>query len=755
MSFAEYQAHGWALCRIEPGKKAPLADDWNEPENALSQQDCLDIEEIGCGAGLMHALSGTCALDIDNLDLARPFLAEHGVDVDALLNAPEAVKIMSGRAGRAKLLYRMKLPMRTLKPKDSGIELRSATSQGKSVQDVLPPTIHPDTKKPYAWVYGDKMLGHWSNPPPIPSTLLALWRSLASAVPLNPQQSPRTDVTIDTVRKAMYQKIKREKLDVGNHDDWLKIGMALHDQTGGAQEGLELWDQWSATDDSTRDDGSPRYQGMDALKVRWVSFSSGTGKNVVTLQADVAQVPADKAEFEVEPEVDDEESTAAKLKAQAELKKAEAQALLEKRLVFVRNLEKYFDTERHRIILTESGLRHQFQPMMPRRSRGKLDPVELLRDSTTKRFVDGLGFHPGQGPTFKSKGDTYANAYRNRLPEPLEPTTSELEKIDWLFGRIADVPYREWLVQFYAHVVQYPGVKIKSAPLIWSDIQGNGKTTLTKVIPALLVGEEYSQDVTSGLLESPHNDYLTGKWHIYLDEFRAGSRGERQAISKKVEVWIANDTVAMNPKGLPGYTTPNHFFVTASSNDDDAASISNQDRKWAILEFLAKQMTPREVSWLYHEFLLTPRAGGVLRHYFMNQPILDFVASASAPKTESRKEMIEASIATDLEALMMAYEERSGIFARDVVVIGEAMTYIHKHTPARPNAHRVGKILARAPFNGTCKRIRVGQNLYRVAILKNHAKWANASGKDIMGHIEGLDDDASVDHVPTDEELLA
>jgi hypothetical protein len=174
-------------------------------------------------------------------------------------------------------------------------------------------------------------------------------------------------------------------------------------------------------------------------------------------------VPAGKEEFEVEPETDDEESTAAKLKKQAEAKKADAQALLEKRLVFVRNLEKYFDTERHRVILTEAGLRHQFQPMMPRRSRGKLDPVELLRDSTTKRYVDSLGFHPGEGPDVHSE--------RRHLCQLVSETgyQSRLNRLlrSWKRSTGCSVgspmfPYREWLVQFYAHVVQYPGVKIKS-----------------------------------------------------------------------------------------------------------------------------------------------------------------------------------------------------------------------------------------------------------------------------------------------------
>jgi hypothetical protein len=752
MSFNEYVAHGWALCGIDAGKKAPTYDNWNEPDHALTEQEAEGVD----GAGLMHALSGTCALDIDNLELARAYLAERGIDVDALLKAPEAVRINSGKPNRAKLLYRMKFPMRTIKPKESGIELRCATADGKSVQDVLPPTIHPDTKKPYTWVYGDAMLGHWSNPPPIPANLLAVWRELAAQTPpeaTSPQ--PKVNATVETIRKAIHRYIAKEHKDVTNYEDWLDVGMRLHDQTRGAQEGLEIWDEWSATDESTREDGTPRYQGFVACKAKWLTFGQGAGSKVGMTHL-IAQEPAEKEEFDVEPEAEsEEETTAALLKQQAEMKRAEAQAELEKRLVFVRNVEKYFDTERHRVILTESGLRHQFTPMMPKRSKGRLDPVELLKESTTKRYVDAIGFHPGQGPIFKSGGDSYANTYRNRLPKPLQPTVEELEKIDWLFGRITDIPYRDWLIQFYAHVVQYPGVKIKSAPLIWSETEGNGKSTLVKAIPALLVGAEYSREVNTGLLASDFNDFLLGAWHVNLTEFRAGSRGEREAITKKTENWIADDTVAMHQKGLAGYTMPNHFFVTASSNFDDAAQVTNNNRKWAVHELRAAQFTDAEREWIYTNFLLTDRAAGVLRHYFLNTPIVDFKPGAAAPVTADRQEMIEASVSSDVELLRTAFDERSGLFARDVVLVPEVTSFVHKNTPARPSGHRIGKILARAPFNGKPARIRVGDSRYHVVIIRNHDRWAGAYGKDIMDHIQGVDEDASIEHEPTDEELLA
>src|SRR5450631_25547 len=101
VKFSEYTAAGWKLCGIDKGKKGPLYPKWQLNPIEPDAVDGLD------GAGLMHALSGTCALDIDNMARARPWLADKGIDVDALLAADDAVQIDSGRPGRAKLLYRL------------------------------------------------------------------------------------------------------------------------------------------------------------------------------------------------------------------------------------------------------------------------------------------------------------------------------------------------------------------------------------------------------------------------------------------------------------------------------------------------------------------------------------------------------------------------------------------------------------------------------------------------------------------------
>lgn len=286
MSFADYAKHGWKLCAIAKGKKLPDYAQWNQrpiPDDAV---DGLD------GAGLLHALSGTCALDLDSLSKARPWLAERGVDIDALLNDERAVRVESGRTDRSKLLYKLSTPLRTLKPTDSGLELRCATTEGRSVQDVLPPTVHPITKRPYFWAYGEPLLGDWRNLPPIPASLLALWRQLTA-------EAPRIEQTGPTLQTKALEALIADRDPDCLYDEWLKVGMAVHHETSGSAAGFAVWDAWSAK--------GQKYKGPADLKVHWLSFNSGGGKRVVTVASLRRESPAGADEFD---EIVDEPGTA-------------------------------------------------------------------------------------------------------------------------------------------------------------------------------------------------------------------------------------------------------------------------------------------------------------------------------------------------------------------------------------------------------------------------------------------------------------
>lgn len=174
---AEYMAAGFKLCRIATGSKGPKYENWqNKP---------VSVDQVSHeGLGLIHALSGTCAIDLDHYEGAVAWLEIRGIDLRALLADDHAVQIKSGRPNHGKLVYRLPkgiMPLITAQVKTPDgsmmIEFRCASSNGTGCQDVLPPTIHPETGKAYEW----DGAGDFNNLPDLPQELLNVWQGLLAA----------------------------------------------------------------------------------------------------------------------------------------------------------------------------------------------------------------------------------------------------------------------------------------------------------------------------------------------------------------------------------------------------------------------------------------------------------------------------------------------------------------------------------------------------------------------------------------------
>jgi hypothetical protein len=167
-----YAALGWALVPIPAGSKAPKGFGW---QNNPASPDYWQANPSH-NMGLLHERSLTVALDIDHVENTRLVFEELGIDYDAIMSsAPRIV----GRMDRGKVLFaapdglnlstrKISWPSRDNPMKTEVVfELRAG-----AVQDVLPPSIHPDTGKPYTWDGPSLDQGL----PPIPEPLLILWR---------------------------------------------------------------------------------------------------------------------------------------------------------------------------------------------------------------------------------------------------------------------------------------------------------------------------------------------------------------------------------------------------------------------------------------------------------------------------------------------------------------------------------------------------------------------------------------------------
>lgn len=185
---------GFGLVSMPLGSKGPRHKGWNEPENAITNRLIAHREWSGepKNMGLLHSVSGTATLDIDHREWTELALAALGLKLDDLQSAVA----IRGKNGVKPLflipdgieLSRVSLawPHPTEKQKDKhGQETDRPVSvtlfelRAGDVQDVLPPSIHPDTGLPYEWVGEPRTRQDITTLPP---ALLDLWQNWTERV---------------------------------------------------------------------------------------------------------------------------------------------------------------------------------------------------------------------------------------------------------------------------------------------------------------------------------------------------------------------------------------------------------------------------------------------------------------------------------------------------------------------------------------------------------------------------------------------
>lgn len=134
--FTKYFESGYSVIPLRRASKAPFIEGWQRYCQELPTEEQIEQWEEGKhNLGLcLGPASGVVALDIDT------------DNIDTLRLAPRSPCVKRGAKGETRFFkWKPSIESRTLKEK--GVEI---LSQGR--QTVMPPSIHPDTKKPYEWL---------------------------------------------------------------------------------------------------------------------------------------------------------------------------------------------------------------------------------------------------------------------------------------------------------------------------------------------------------------------------------------------------------------------------------------------------------------------------------------------------------------------------------------------------------------------------------------------------------------------------
>ncbi len=302
---------GWLIWRYEPnpGKAKPLkvphyvgGGKRGSPGSAKDRAR-LASYEAACAAAAKQGFDGVgfatldsfgvVALDFDNC------VGEQGVhpEVERIVAPTYAEVSPSGTGVRAFFMGQLD-NRKDSKGEPFGLEVFSTkgfvTFTGRPLDSTL-------------------LLGTEGTVAPITKEVLALHaarfgeRAASPAASNDPlmEFEPTLDMPLDRVAALLQTFPDDLPYESSTGPSWLGIGMALHHETGGSEEGFELWDEWSSQ--------SPKYSSSEYGRRRWESFNQ-SGRVMLTLRSIIkwaGDLGADIDLSPLTPEEFDEEAKAA------------------------------------------------------------------------------------------------------------------------------------------------------------------------------------------------------------------------------------------------------------------------------------------------------------------------------------------------------------------------------------------------------------------------------------------------------------
>lgn len=466
-----------------------------------------------------------------------------------------------------------------------------------------------------------------------------------------------------------------------NSDTWLKVGMAIYHQTKGSDYGWELFDKFSSL--------SPDKYDEDNNKKRWESFGRHKKSNPVTFASVIDLAGGAKAKTAIivdnlDRNLDTLDDITEQLKKLANchldnlqldtaLKKvssrykaltgtAPTQAALKKELkrlrehkesgdfvddyIFLTGLGEYMNRETKTTMGPRSfNVKHNRET--PPNNDGEAQSATMYADNIID-CVHASMYVPAFGDVFTHGQVDYFNTYK---PNILTPCKDKYNIVERVKGHIAHLlpneEEQELVINYLAHNVQFPGVKIQWAMLL-QGVQGDGKSLLAEMMQ-LILGVNNVRVMNPQTLESSFTGWAVGQCMTFIEELKIDNYRKYEVINN-IKPYITNSAIEVTKKGVDPQVhinTTNYFALT---NFKDAIPIDENDRRYCIL-FSQWQRKDKLVEWMskndnyYHKLYEDMRNSVYVLYEWLNTHSIpqSFKDMKRAPVTNAKNMMINLS----------------------------------------------------------------------------------------------------------------
>ncbi len=394
-----------------------------------------------------------------------------------------------------------------------------------------------------------------------------------------------------------------------------------------------------------------------------------------------------------------------------------AAEIVGRRYIYIIDTEQFIDlsnTTRLSPMALRRAHRHEVEQM----------DEELLSDPTTEKLAC-VTYWPGQERfVVEEHGTAEARKFNLWTDGGCEAHSGEPELFNNHMALLfPDEIARGHILDYFACIVQRPGVKIHWAPLIKGK-QGIGKSYLLRVMKHVL-GRTNVREVTTEEITSEFNPWAEASQIVFIEEIMAIGRRE---ITNKLKPIVTSPTITINDKGVKRYVIPNRMNLCLFSNEEVPLLLDDDDRRFFVYESPLRDQGEEYYNRLFDA--LDEHELHLIRGLLENRDISKFNPKGKAPGSESKLKM-QGDAETPVLSLMRAYvNARRTPFERDVVDLLDVVDWVNGQKGVRPGEgtpRSAAKFLAKL---GAVKQddIIENDNLVQMFVIRNHVNYGVAVG---------------------------
>lgn len=368
-------------------------------------------------------------------------------------------------------------------------------------------------------------------------------------------------------------------------------------------------------------------------------------------------------------------------------------------------------------------------------------PHSKMMSSKTMAKVEATDYRPGDPNLIvhQKDGSKAVNLWQRG---GVWPAAGDPKPLLEFFERfIPDKPSRAHVIQYLAHLVRHPSVKIEHGIVITGGY-GTGKGTLRDIMYTMF-GLKNVQKVEGEELSDKNNS----KWvNCQVLVFEETSQGEKFEVYNRTKELVTGETFRVQDKYITRYDgrTPRGIFM--ASNDVAPITIMRRDRRWFVCDTPETPETEEEVE-ANRTFFANLRTVlnrddttvAAFMHYLLEEVSLKgFTVKGEPPMTAAKKRAMEDSRTPAAGVLAELIAVGAPPFDRDVVSASQVLEAIKlsgwAHTVERMSMKKVADAIRGIggfPVNmidGEQMQVRVTRHMApRLWGIRNKAEWVNAT----------------------------